>query len=89
MAFADQALLSQDLDFQQRLTACAAGENIGDTAPTAWAATFIWNIAAAPGLGDKYASALASGVERPGWDASVISDGDILSAVQSFLGDAT
>lgn len=83
MAYSDQALLSNDSDFLQRIAACAAIEiDLGETHPVTWGANHQWQIAASPGFGDKYASALAAGVPRPGNDPAVISDGDILSAVQ-------
>lgn len=84
MAYSDQALLSVDADFVNRIAACAAVEiDLGDTQPVDWAVRNVWFIAAAPGFADKYASALASGVERPGNDPAVISDADLLSAVQA------
>lgn len=86
MAYSDQALLSQDSDFLVRLAACGAVEvTLPDgVQPTMWAADHIWLIAAAPGFADAYASALASGVARPGNDPAVISDAQILSAVQAL-----
>ena len=84
MAYSDQALLSIDQDFTNRLAACAAVEvTLGDQQPVDWAVRNRWAIAAAPGFADAYASALASGVERPGNDPAVISDAQILSAVQA------
>ena len=41
-------------------------------------------MAATPGFGDKDSYALDTNVPRPGWDESVISDADILSAVQAL-----
>jgi hypothetical protein len=41
-------------------------------------------MAAVPGFGEKYSYAIATGVVRPGNDPAVISDGDILSAVQAI-----
>lgn len=80
MAFSDIALLSADNDFIMRTRACVAVEGVAD--PVEWAAVHQWAMAATPSFGDKYASALAAGVPRPGNDPSVISDPDILSAVQ-------
>jgi hypothetical protein len=82
MAYADISLLAADSDFTMRVSACAATESIDD--PYNWASLHSWDMAAMPGFGDKYASAIAANVERPGWDASVISDAEILSAVQSL-----
>jgi len=85
MAYADIALLAQDYDFQLRTAACYAVETPADDASApGWAADHAWDMAAQPGFGDAYASALAGGVERPGWDASVISDAQILGAVQAI-----
>lgn len=85
MAYSDQALLSMDQDFTLRLAACGASEGVtGDDQATLWAANNVWEIAAAPGFADAYASALAANVGRPGWDPAVISDAQILSAVQAL-----
>lgn len=83
MAYSDVALLSQDYDFSQRVTAAVATEQT--TNPSYWVSANIWSVASAPGFGDAYASALVAGVERPGNDPSVISDGQILAAVQPLL----
>lgn len=80
MAFSDIALLSADNDFILRTRACVAVEGVAD--PVQWSNDHVWQMAATPSFGDKYASALAAGVPRPGNDQSVISDPDILSAVQ-------
>lgn len=85
MAYSDIALLSSDGDFIQRTRACAAVEFSAD--PVQWSNEHQWQMAATPGFGDKYASALAGGIPRPGNDPSVISDGDILSAVQAIEAD--
>lgn len=82
MAYFDQAMLSNDGDFFQRVAACAQNEiNLGATHPTKWASDHIWEIAAAPGFADAYATAVLNGVEQPGRDPSVISDEQILAAV--------
>ena len=36
---------------------------------------------AGQGIGEAYASALAAGNQRPGWDLGVVTDGMLLSAV--------
>jgi hypothetical protein len=43
-------------------------------------------LAIQPGWREAWESALASGVENPGADPAVITDGQILAAVQSLLG---
>jgi len=82
MPYADISLLALDYDFAQRVRACAATENIAD--PMQWFTDHQWQIAATPGFGDKYAYAIDMNVPRPGWDESVITDPDILSAVQAL-----
>jgi len=82
MAYSDIALLTTDNDFIFRIRACSSTE--GELDPIQWTADHIWQMASMPGFGEKYAYALANGVARPGNDQSVISDNDILSAVQSL-----
>lgn len=87
MAYSDVAALAGDYDFQLRVSAAIAIETASDPdAPNApaWAADHAWQMAAQPGFGDAYASAVAGGVERPGRDQSVISDAQILSAIQAI-----
>jgi len=82
MSYYDVSLLAADGDFISRTTACAATEGIAE--PNQWAIEHQWEMAATPGFGDKYSYAIATGVENPGRNESVISDGDILSAVQAL-----
>lgn len=93
MAYSDIALLQQDSDFAFRTSAAYAVETLGDDGgpdPGSWQAMHSWDMAAQPGFGDAYASALAADppVERPGNDPSVITDAQILSALQSLLPQA-
>lgn len=82
MAYSDIAMLSADNDFILRIRACASTEGIDD--PVTWSTDHIWEMAGAPGFGDKYAYAIATGVPRPGNDQAVIPDGDILAAFQAI-----
>jgi len=82
MAYSDVALLTTDTDFIQRIRACSSQE--GELEPIDWTEQHIWQMASAPGFGEAYASAVVNGIQRPGNDQSVISDGQILSAVQSI-----
>jgi len=87
MAYADVAALANDADFNARTIACVATENTAGAGygdPGMWAAQHTWAMASQPGFGEAYASALAGGVERPGRDQSVISDSQVLSAVQTI-----
>lgn len=86
MAYFDVFALTQDTDFYARCAACYATETAPGTGdnPNAWVSEHIWDIAGAPGFGDAYASAVAGDVPNPGRDPSVISDAEILSAVQAI-----
>ena len=85
MSYSAQAQLSADGDFTNRVAACAAVEVDTPDQPTAWARDNIWRIAASPGFADKYEYALNTDVENPGADPAVITDGDILAAVQAMI----
>lgn len=91
MAYSDQALLSVDADWINRIAACVAVEVDGldlDVGAVGTATRISWQISAAPGFADKYASAIAGGVDHPGNDQAVISDADLTAAVQAFYAGA-
>lgn len=81
ISYATQAKLARDQALLDRVTACAATQNIHE--PTNWAYDHQWCLSAEPGWDDAYAYALRSENEDPGADESVITDGMILSAVQA------
>jgi len=88
MSYYDVSLLAADWDFASRSQAAYASE-VGLTTtndPPSWWSQHAWNMASAPGFGDAYASALAGGVPNPGRDPGVITDPQILSAVQAIMG---
>lgn len=76
-------LASLDPDLRHRIAAVVATEdfNAPGEHPTVWADKYQWDVCAEPGIGDAYASALAAGNPRPGWDLAVITDGMLLAAV--------
>ena len=84
MAYWDVSQLAIDQDFSQRTIAAVAQEDWDGVNPVTWQYDNRWGMAGTPGFGDAYASAVAGGVEFPGRDASVISDGQILSAIQAL-----
>lgn len=88
MAYSDIALLQQDNDFIMRTAAAASTQPDVTNNPLDWAMSHMWDMAGMPSFGDKYASALVAGIPRPGNDPSVISDPEILSAVQAILSEA-
>ena len=85
MSYSAQAILAQDGDFLLRISACAAVEVDRTHQPNTWANEHIWRISAAPGFADAYEYAINTDVERPGNDPSVITDAQILAAVQAEL----
>lgn len=92
MSYAAQSVLANDEDFIDRCGACAAVEIHAlvpgtPTHPLGWAREKSWYLAAAPGFADAYEYALNTGNERPGADGAVITDGQILAAVQALLAD--
>lgn len=84
MSYATIATIAQDRDIRLRCIACAATQP-GVDLPAPKVDNAIWRLAASPGWSESYESALASSVERPGWDAAVISDAMILAAVQPLV----
>jgi hypothetical protein len=88
MSYISQSQLSNDGDFLNRISACAAVEAPKTHQPLQWAKDHIWWVSAAPGFADAYESALVAQVPMPGRDPAVISDGQILSAVQTLLNAA-
>lgn len=89
MSYGGQSQLAQDQDFIARCNACAAREIAPSNAvsPLSYVAMHIWTLAAAPGFADAYESALVGGVGRPGWENAVISDEQILSAMQALIAE--
>lgn len=87
MSYGSQSMLAQDQDFINRCNACAAQEldPASKTNPLTYVYQNIWTLAAAPGFADAYESALVGGVGRPGWENAVISDAQILSAMQELI----
>lgn len=87
MAYIDIADMSGDTFLMQRVTACAAEQDVPD--PQGWAYLHRWEWAASPGWADAFGYAKAGGNPNPGRDPAVITDGMILAEVQSLLAGAT
>lgn len=73
-----------------RVAACvaeqiASGSYVTDQHPVNEASRIIWLCCAEPGWGDAWASAEAAGSPDPGEDPAVITDAQILAAVQKHL----
>lgn len=84
MSYYETGLLSRDMDFLLRIAACYALETRSND-PESWANQHMWQMASAPGFGDAYAYAINNGNETPGKDPAVITDGQILAAVQQLI----
>jgi hypothetical protein len=84
MSYSAQAQLANDSMFRDRVAACAAVEVPPSHQPVQWALDHIWWIAAAPGFADSYEYALNTEVPNPGNDPAVITDAQILGAVQAI-----
>ena len=82
--YLDISAVSESPSMQRRVSACAAQQNApGDPWAWMWDNRLGW--AAAPGWGAAWASAGAAGNPDPGADPAVITDGMILTQVQTML----
>ncbi len=86
MGYWDISQMAQSGDLTLRVQACAAQELPAGENPYVWTGDHILDLAAQPGWAEAWASALAGGNENPGRDEAVITDGMILSGVQSLIG---
>jgi hypothetical protein len=83
MSYNDVAAMAQDGALQRRIRAAAEQENVQPDAGV-WATGAAWKFASQPGWADAWASAVAASNPDPGSDPSVITDAEILSAVQAL-----
>lgn len=84
MTYWTVALMSKDADLLNRVTACVAIE--GERDPELWTQKNKWAVAGQPGWGDAWEYALNIGHDPAtiGKDVAVITDLQILSAVQAI-----
>jgi hypothetical protein len=75
-------VLANDQDFMKRIGYCSEVEGFGYE----WGIEHRMSVAASPGFAEAYESAILNEVPNPGRDPAVISDGQILSAVQAVHG---
>jgi hypothetical protein len=83
VSYWDISNMSGNADLTARVQACAAQE-VDTVDPYTWTAEHLLVLCASPGWADAWASALASDNPTPGKDPAVITDGQILSAVQQL-----
>lgn len=84
MSYSTLAQMAKDPDFLDRITACVATQGIRDA--ERWATDNRWAVAGQPDFDKAYSYAVDSGKTKPGKDASVITDAQLLAAVQKLLG---
>lgn len=82
MSYISVANMAEDTALRRRITACVATQD--ESEPETWAMVHRWELAAQPGWAEKWDAAQAGDIANPGADPSVITDADILSAVQAI-----
>jgi hypothetical protein len=83
VSYATIAKCANDYELSPRVTAALAAE--GSTQPQVEVGNFMWPLSAKSDIEAAYASALAANNPHPGGDETVVTDGMILSAVQSLM----
>ncbi len=86
MSYNAIAAAAQDHDLRQRVAACFAQETTGPEQPPALAELHMWRIVAHGPIADAYSYAVATDVLNPGKDEAVVTDANILAAVQAITG---
>jgi hypothetical protein len=86
MSYSTGHLIAMDQDLRNRAEIAAAEQGVSPGEEENWVYRHARQLAIQPGWREAWESALANGVENPGADPAVITDGQILSAVQSLLG---
>lgn len=90
MAYTDVHAMTRNDALKGRIAAAAsveqnAGATLDEPDADIWAYRHRYDVCAAPGWGDAWASAMASGDPDPGSNPAVITDAMILSQVQAVL----
>jgi hypothetical protein len=83
MAYIDVAQMVKSVSLTERIYAAVSKEGIDP--PEQWQFERRWRLASQPGWDAAWASAVAGGNDDPGADPGVITDGMVLSAVQSLI----
>lgn len=89
MSYSSIRDIATDGSLMGRITAAAASEGLEN--PDSWAASRMWKFASQPGWGDKWAYAKDNETVNVNPDSGartdVISDADILTAVQAIVAE--
>jgi hypothetical protein len=86
MTYSTVFAVSQDQALKDRCAAAAAEQGVPAGEEQHWVYTHALRLAAQPGWAAAWESALANDKPNPGSDPAVISDEQILRAVQDLLG---
>jgi hypothetical protein len=86
MSYSTGHLISQDTDLRNRAAIAAAEQGVTAGEEEHWVSVNARRLAIQPGWREAWESALANGVEHPGADPGVITDGMLRSAVAELLG---
>ncbi len=88
MSYNHIADAAQDSDLRRRVAACFAQETDGPDQPEALAGLHMWRIVANGPIADAYSYAVATNVPNPGKDEAVVTDANILDAVEAIVAPA-
>jgi hypothetical protein len=83
------AAAAADPHLKARVAACFAQETTGVEQPTALAELHMWRIVANGPIADAYSYAVATDVPNPGKDEAVVTDANILAAVEAIVAPDT
>ena len=88
MSYNAIAAAAQDANLRLRVAACFAQETDGTEQPEALASVHMWRIVATSPIADAYSYAVATDVPNPGKDEAVVTDAQILAAVEAIVAPA-
>ena len=89
MSYNHIADAAQDSDLRRRVAACFAQQTTGTEQPEALASVHMWRIVANSTIADAYSYAVAANVPNPGKDEAVVTDANILAAVEAIVAPDT
>lgn len=89
MSYNHIADAAQDSDLRRRVAACFAQQTTGTEQPEALASVHMWRIAADSDIAAAYAYAVDTDVPSPGKDEAVVTDANILAAVEAIVAPDT
>jgi hypothetical protein len=88
MSYNHIADAASDSDLRRRVAACFAQQTTGTEQPEALASVHMWRIAADNDIAAAYAYGVDTNVPNPGKDEAVVTDAQILAAVEAIVAPA-